>query len=399
MAEESDLERTEAPSERRLEQAREEGQVPRSRELNTFALLGAAGAAMWVSADGLRDSFAGLLKSSLSLSPELATDTGAMMERFSTIAINAGLAIAPVLGLLFAVALIAPLLLSGWLVSSKALTPDFSRLNPIKGFSNMFSLTALAELGKAIGKVLLIIGVAAWVTLGQTEATMGLATEPLPAAIVHGSRILGMCFLTVVGSLALIAAIDVPWQIWHHRSKLKMSREDVRREAKEQEGDPHVKAAIRAQQREMSRRRMMAAVPQADVVVVNPTRYAVALRYDESKMRAPRVVAKGMHLIAGRIRELAEENRVPILQAPPLARALYRHAEVGDEVPAALYAAVAEVLAWVFQLRTYASAGGRMPVAPSGIEVPAELDPEAAAAPSPSSSSSSSTQSESPSIP
>jgi flagellar biosynthetic protein FlhB len=287
--------------------------------------------------------------------------------------------IAPVLGVLFVAALVSPMLLSGWLVSSKSLAPDFARLNPVRGLGNIFSATGLAELTKAIAKVLLIFGVAVWVVLGQTEATMGLAGEPLPAAIAHGGRILGMCFLAVVGSLALIAALDVPFQIWHHRSKLKMSREDLRREAKEQEGDPQVKAAIRSQQREMARKRMMAAVPTADVVVVNPTRYAVALRYDDATMRAPRVVAKGMHLIAGRIRELAEEHRVPVLQAPPLARALYRHAEIGDEIPAPLYAAVAEVLAWVFQLRRHASHGGAAPAAPAAIAVPVELDPEHAA--------------------
>ena len=376
MAEESDLERTEAPSQRRLEQAREEGQVPRSRELNTFALLGAASLGLWFSAESLRTSFAGLLQTALSLSPSVTADTAAMMESFRTLAIHASIAIAPLLALLFIVALVAPMLLSGWLVSAKAVTPDFSRLNPVRGLSNMFSLSGLAELAKAIGKVVLIIGVAAWVTLGQIDATMGLATEPLPAAMAHGSRILAVCLAAVVGSLALIAAIDVPFQIWHHRSKLKMSREDLRREAKEQEGDPQVKAAIRSQQREMARKRMMAAVPNADVVVVNPTRYAVALRYDESKMRAPRVVAKGMHLVAGRIRELAETNGVPVLQAPPLARALYRHADVGDEVPAALYAAVAEVLAWVFQLRRQSVAGGRAPVAPAAILVPVGFDPE-----------------------
>lgn len=376
MAEESDLERTEAPSQRRLEQAREEGQVPRSRELNSFALLGAAALGLWMSADGLRNSFAALLSSALSIPRSLLVDPTAMTEVFATFSISALFAVAPLLGALFLVAFVSPLLLSGWLVSTKACMPDFSRLNPIKGFGNMFSLTGLAELAKAIGKVILIIGVAAWVTLGQTEATMGLAAESLPAAIVHGSRIIGLCFLAVVGSLALIAALDVPWQIWHYRSKLKMSREDLRQEAKEQEGDPQVKAQIRSQQREMARKRMMEAVPKADVVVVNPTRYAVALRYDESRMRAPRVVAKGMHLIAGRIRELAEENSVPILQAPPLARALYRHADVGDEVPAALYAAVAEVLAWVFQLRRHSTYGGRAPVLPAEIVVPDGMDPE-----------------------
>lgn len=376
MAEESDLERTEAPSQRRLEKAREDGQVPRSRELNTFTLLGAAGVGLWLSADGLRSSFAAMLSNALSIPRGLIADPGAMSEVFAAFSLQALFAVAPLLGVLFLAAFVSPLLLSGWLVSTKAFSPDFSRLNPIKGLGNIFSLSGLAELVKAIGKVVLIAGVAAWVTLGQTEATMGLAAEALPAAIVHGSRIVGWCFLAVVGSLALIAAIDVPWQIWHYRSKLKMSREDLRQEAKEQEGDPQVKAQIRSQQREMARKRMMEAVPKADVVVVNPTRYAVALRYDESRMRAPRVVAKGMHLIAGRIRELAEDNSVPILQAPPLARALYRHADVGDEVPAALYAAVAEVLAWVFQLRRHTTHGGRAPLVPTQIDVPAGMDPE-----------------------
>jgi flagellar biosynthetic protein FlhB len=376
MAEESDLERTEAPSQRRLEQAREEGQVPRSRELNTLTLLAAAGTGLWLSADGLRSAFSGLLRSGLTIAPAEVADPAAMMARFQVLALNAAVAVAPVIGVLFVAALVSPLLLSGWLVSSKSLTPDFSRLNPIKGLGNIFSASGLAELAKAIAKVVLIFGVAAWAVLGQTEATMGLAAESLPSALAHGGRIVGLCFFAVVGSLALIAALDVPFQIWHYRSKLKMSREDLRREAKEQEGDPQVKAAIRSQQRETARRRMMAAVPKADVVVVNPTRYAVALRYDDATMRAPRVVAKGMHLIAGRIRELAEEHRVPILQAAPLARALYRHTEINDEVPAALYAAVAEVLAWVYQLRRQASHGGVVPVAPQTIEVPPELDPE-----------------------
>lgn len=377
MAEESDLERTEAPSQRRLEQAREEGQVARSREVNTFALLGAAALALWITADGLRNAFAGLLRSALSIPRALAADPSAMMARLYAISVDSAIAVAPVLAVLFLVSLVSPMLLSGWLVSSKALTPNFSRVNPLKGFSNMFSIAGLAELGKAIAKVVLIAGVATWAMFAQTEAAMGLAHEPLPSAIAHSGRILGLCLLAVVGALALIAAIDVPYQIWHHRSKLKMSREDLRREAKEQEGDPQVRAAIRSQQREMARKRMMAAVPKADVVVVNPTRYAVALAYDETRMRAPRVVAKGMHLLAGRIRELAEEHRVPVLQAPPLARALYRHADVGDEVPAALYAAVAEVLAWVIQLKRHASAGGAAPVMPSVIAVPAGLDPEA----------------------
>lgn len=376
MAEESDLERTEAPSQRRLEQAREEGQVPRSRELNTLTLIAAAGAGLWLSADWLRTAFSQLLRAGLAITAVEAAEPAAMLLRLQMLAWEAAVAIAPLIGVLFLAALVSPMLLSGWLVSSKSLTPDFARLSPMRGLGNIFSASGLVELAKAIAKVVLIFGVAAWAVLGQTEATMGLAAEPLPSALAHGGRIVGLCFLAVAGALALIAALDVPFQIWHHRSKLKMSREDLRREAKEQEGDPQLKAAIRSQQREMARKRMMAAVPKADVVVVNPTRYAVALRYDDATMRAPRVVAKGMHLIAGRIRELAEEHQVPILQAPPLARALYRHADIGDEVPAALYAAVAEVLAWVYQLRRQASHGGMAPVAPDSIAVPPELDPE-----------------------
>ena len=378
MAEESDLERTEAPSQRRLEQAREEGQVPRSREVNTFALLGAAGLGLWIGAEGMRSAFSGLMRSSLALPRAAIEEPVAMLERLYAIAIDAAIAVAPILALLFVIALVAPMAISGWLVSSKALMPDFTRLNPLRGLGNMFSTHGLAELTKAIAKVVLIAGVAAWVILAQTPSTMALVQEPLPAAVAHGAGIVGVCFLAVVASLALIAAIDVPFQIWHFRSKLKMSREDLRREAKEQEGDPQVKAAVRSQQREMARKRMMAAVPQADVVVVNPTRYAVALRYDEAKMRAPRVVAKGMHLIAQNIRDLAETHNVPILQAPPLARALYRHADIGDEIPAALYAAVAEVLAWVFQLRRYRSVGGSVPVSPAEIAIPDGMDPEGA---------------------
>ena len=378
MAEESDLERTEAPSQRRLEQAREEGQVARSREVNTFALLAAAGLGLWVSSDALRNSFSGLMRSALALERAAIEAPGVMLERLYAISIDASIAIAPLLAVLFIVALVSPMAISGWLVSSKALTPDFARLNPLRGLGNIFSVHGLGELAKAIAKVVLIGGVAAWATLAQTQAVMQLAQESLPAGIAHGAGILGVCFLAVTASLALIAAIDVPFQIWHYRSKLKMSREDLRREAKEQEGDPQVKAAVRSQQREMARKRMMAAVPQADVVVVNPTHYAVALRYDEAKMRAPRVVAKGMHLIAQNIRAAAEQHKVPVLESPPLARALYRHADVGDEVPAALYAAVAEVLAWVFQLRRYRSVGGAAPVVPAEIAIPAGMDPEAA---------------------
>jgi flagellar biosynthetic protein FlhB len=190
--------------------------------------------------------------------------------------------------------------------------------------------------------------------------------------------LIGKIFLLISGTMVFIVVLDVPYQLWSHHKKLRMSKEELRKEAKESEGDPYLKARIRAQQREMARRRMMAEIPTADVVVTNPTHYAVALKYEEGRMGAPRVVAKGADAVALRIREIAAEHHVPLLEAPPLARALFRHTELGDEIPATLYAAVAEVLAYVFQLRRYQTTGGAYPETPTALPVPHELDPASA---------------------
>jgi flagellar biosynthetic protein FlhB len=239
----------------------------------------------------------------------------------------------------------------------------------------MISSRSAVELGKAIIKSI-IIGSIAWIVAkSQFSAVLMLTVEPLATSGAHLGHILLTSFMTIACGLILIAAIDVPYQMWHYANKLKMTREEVRQEAKESDGNPEIKAKIRQQQREMARRRMMAEVPNADVVVTNPTHYAVALKYTDGQMRAPKVVAKGADAVAAKIRELAQENKVPLLEAPPLARALYRHAELGDEIPEALYTAVAEVLAYVFQLRAYGKNGGMRPQAPSEIEVPAQLDP------------------------
>jgi len=277
-------------------------------------------------------------------------------------------------------ALAAPMLLSGWLFSSEALQPNFGRLSPLKGIARMFSWNSLAELGKAIAKSALIGGVAAWVIWGEADAILALATQPLDVALANLGGLAAFTFLAIAGSMILLVAIDVPLQLWQHHSQLKMSREELRQEAKETEGDPQIKARIRALQREAARRRMMAEVPKADVIVTNPTHYAVALRYQDKKMRAPQVVAKGSQLVAARIRELALEHNIPIVETPPLARALYRHAELGQEIPAALYTAVAEVLAYIYQLRRYRMEGGQPPQTPKDLPVPADLDPESAAA-------------------
>ncbi|OWW22962.1 flagellar type III secretion system protein FlhB, partial [Noviherbaspirillum denitrificans] len=271
----------------------------------------------------------------------------------------------------------------GWLFSTKALMPNFGRLNPMSGLGNMFSKRALVELVKAIGKTVLV-GTIAWMVIsGQTEQMLALSAEPLHTGWAHMGDLLLTGFLTIVFGLVIIALIDVPYVLWNYADKLKMTREEVRQEAKESDGDPMVKARIRQMQREMAKRRMMSEIPTADVVVTNPTHYAVALKYTEGKMRAPTVVAKGADEVAAKIREIAAEHKVAMLEAPPLARALYRHTDLGDEIPAALYTAVAEVLAYVFQLRTYSTHGGMKPAVPGDIAVPPELDPHNAASGAP----------------
>lgn len=375
MAEDSDLEKTEPASPRKLERAREEGDVPRSRELATCTILLAAGSGLWFSGDHLVRSINQALVSGLSLDRAQIFDPEILYSRISADLIQVLTAFAPVAGLLILVALGSPLLIGGWLISGKALQPNFGRLNPMKGLGNMVSVNALVELGKAVAKALLV-GTVSWFVVNRyMGAMLGLSVEPLAHGSVHLVGLLWTSFITIVGSLVLIAAIDAPYQMWHYANKLKMTRQEVRDEAKESEGDPQIKAKIRAQQREMSRRRMMSEVPTADVVVTNPTHFAVALKYKEGKMRAPQVVAKGADEVAAKIREIAAANNVPLLEAPPLARALHRHAELGDEIPQALYTAVAEVLAYVFQLRAYRSSGGMMPDVPRALNVPAGLDP------------------------
>ena len=377
MADDSDLERTEPASQRRIEQAREKGQVPRSRELATFAVLLAAGGGLTLMGSGLMHSMSDLMRLGLQLDRSAAFDASLMMSRLQQGSQDMLVAFIPFMLVMLVAALVAPMLLSGWLFSAEALQPDFGRLNPLKGIARIFSWHSVAELVKAIAKTLLIGGVAGWVIWHQKEALMALATQPLDVGLANVGSLAASTFLAIVGSMILLVAIDVPFQLWEHSSKMKMSREELRQEAKEMEGDPQIKARIRALQREAARRRMMAEVPKADVIVTNPAHYAVALRYQDSKMRAPQVVAKGSQLVAARIRELGLEHNIPIVQAPPLARALYRHAELGQEIPAALYTAVAEVLAYVYQLRRYRSEGGTAPQAPQDLPVPPDLDPGA----------------------
>jgi flagellar biosynthetic protein FlhB len=382
VSEESDLEKTEPASPRKLEKSREEGQVPRSPELSTFATLIAAGSSLWFMGGHITGELAGLLKDGMAVPRVVGFDAGLLTERLLEQAMHALLALAPFLVLMLLVALAAPMLLSGWLFTWNALAPKFSRLNPISGLGRMFSMHSLIELSKALLKAALIGGAGVWAIWHHKEAVLSLIAAPVAVGIGQMGELVAMSFLAVAGTMVLVAAVDVPFKLWDHHRQLKMTKEEARQEAKETEGNPQVKGRIRAQQREIARRRMMSEIPKADVIVTNPTHYSVALKYEDGKMGAPRVVAKGAHLLALRIREIATEHNVPILEAPPLARALYTHTELGDEIPHALYNAVAEVLAYVYQLRRYheygpnAMAGRKAPVPPTTFAVPAEMDPQ-----------------------
>ncbi|HZR03916.1 MAG TPA: flagellar biosynthesis protein FlhB [Burkholderiales bacterium] len=375
MAEDSDLERTEPASQRRLEQARARGQVPRSLELSTFAVLLAAGIGLMALGPIVLRALTEVMRSGLTLDRAAAFDPGQLGSRLFHGAAAALTGISPWFLLVALVAILAPMLLSGWLFTLQALQPDFSRLNPIAGLRRILSLQGLIQLAKAVLKAALIGGVAAWVVWSQRSEMLTLSNEALEPGLRHLGHMLGFTFLVVAGALVLVVVIDVPFQMWDHARQLRMTKDEVRQEFRETEGDPQIKSRIRALQREAARRRMMAEVPKADVVVTNPDHFAVALRYAQSRGGAPRVVAKGSMLIAERIVALARDAQVPVLRAPPLARALFAHGQIGQEIPAALYTAVAEVLAWVYQLRRYETMGGERPVEPGAVEVPPGMDP------------------------
>ncbi len=374
MSEDSDAEKTEDASPRKIEKAREEGDVPRSRELATFTVLMTAGACLWAFGGMLVGKLSLALKSGLSLDREQVFNPAILIERILNDLVGVLLACLPIAGAIMVIALVSPLLIGGWLFSSKAFMPNFMKLNPIKGIGNMFSKNALVELLKAVAKTI-VVGVVAYIVVSsQKEAMLGLAVEPLNESSAHVGAMIGKSFLFIVGALGFIALIDGPYQLWHWKDKLKMTRQEMIQESKESDGNPQIKGKIRQLQREMARGRMMQNVPTADVIVTNPTHYAVALKYTDGK-GAPRVVAKGIDDVAAKIRELGQEHKVTLMEAPALARALYKHTDIDEEIPEKLYSAVAEVLAYVYQLRAYRKGEGDYPDRPTKLKVPDEMDP------------------------
>ncbi|NIG98726.1 MAG: flagellar type III secretion system protein FlhB [Serratia symbiotica] len=374
MAEDSDLEKSEAPTPYRIEKARENGQIPRSRELTSVLMLVAGLAIIWLSGNNMVQQMAMTLTQGLNFDHGMVSNDKEMLRQLGMLLRQAAWALLPIMAGLVLVAIAAPMLLGGILFSGKSIKLDLKRMNPLAGLKRIFSSQVLAELLKGILKATLVGWVTSLYLWHNWAAMLHLVTQRPFEALSNALQRIIFCGLLVILGLTPTVTFDVFYQLWSHFKKLKMTKQDIRDEFKEQEGDPHIKERLRQQQRTIARRRMMADVPKADVIVTNPTHYAVALQYNDKKMSAPKVLAKGAGEIALRIRQLGAEHRIPLFKAPPLARVLYRHSEVGQHIPATLYAAVAEVLAWVYQLRRWRQEGGIIPKKPENLPVPEALD-------------------------
>ncbi|MDH0729508.1 flagellar biosynthesis protein FlhB [Pseudomonas sichuanensis] len=359
---ESGQDKTEEPTEKRKKDAREKGEIARSKELNTVAVtLGGAGGVL-AFGGYLAETLMSLMRMNFSLTREVIVDERSMGAFLLASGKMAIWSVQPILILLFVVSFVAPIALGGFLFSGSLMQPKFSRLNPLSGIKRMFSMNSLTELLKALAKFIMILVVALVVLVSDREALLAIGKMPMELAIIQALQVVGWSALWMAAGLLLIAGLDVPFQLWQSHKKLKMTKQEVTDEYKNSEGKPEVKQRIRQLQREMSQRRMMAAVPDADVIITNPTHYAVALQYDPEKgSSAPLLLAKGTDFMALKIREIGVEHKVQILESPALARAIYYSTEIEQEIPAGLYMAVAQVLAYVFQIRQYRAGRGKPP--------------------------------------
>ncbi|WP_321527783.1 flagellar biosynthesis protein FlhB [Sedimenticola selenatireducens] len=374
MAENEDgQEKTEEPTSKRLDDAKKKGQIARSKELNTMAITLIGGMALVGMSGSLGQGLVKIMSSNLTIPREEMFDVMAMTRRLVSSIQDALLMLAPFFAVVVVVAVLSSIALGGMAFSAQAMTPKLSKMNPLKGLKRLFSIKGLIELAKAMAKFFLVGGATAlvlWLTLDSFINLSGMGLEPAIRELVN---LVGWAFVLVSSTLILVAAVDVPFQIWDHKKQLKMTRQEIREEMKDTEGRPEVRGRIRQLQREMATRRMMDEVPKADVIVTNPTHYAVALRYNQARMNAPVVVAKGTELVAANIRRVGTEHAVPIIESPMLARAIYFHTELGEAIPAGLYLAVAKILAYVFQLKAYVPGQGKKPAEPGELQIPDEL--------------------------
>ena len=345
-------ERTEEPSQKRLQDARDRGQLPRSRELTNFATMIGGSATLLAIGGVLSARLSQMMRRGLAIDPQQLRDPDGMFGSLSEACMSALTVLLPVFGALIALVVLAALALGGWNFSMQAMAPDFSRLSPLAGMKRLFGLRGASELGKALLKCAVVGGVCAAIVSSVFGDVLALAHMEPRTAIARSAGLVSWAFVWLCASLALIAMVDVPLQLFQFKRALRMTRQELRDEAKESDGRPETKQRIRQMQQTLARRRMMHKVPTADVVIVNPTHFAVALKYDPKKMRAPRVLAKGVDLVAQNIRRIAAEHRVPVFESPKLARALYRSTDLNKEIPAGLYVAVAQVLSYIFRVRT-----------------------------------------------
>ena len=373
MSETTGQERTEEPTAKKLRESREKGQVPRSKELNSMMLLMGSAAGFLMMGGSLLGGIRDLLQRGLSIKNAQEISPNGLIEIFSDAALQSLIILAPLFLLVIVVVLLTPIGIGGWSFSMKAVSFKWEKIDPIKGLGRIFALKGLMELAKVLAKFALVTGVSALILWSMIDELLGLGDEPIEDAIIHVAKMCGWSFMACSSVLIIVAAIDVPFQIWQHTKQLKMTKQEIKDESKETEGRPEVKGRIRALQQEISQRRMMEAVPTADVIITNPTHYAVALSYDQFNMKAPVVVAKGADLIAANIRLIAEENNIAIVSAPPLARALYASTEIDQEVPAGLYVAVATILTYVYQLKATMYNGDIPPEKPTDLPIPDEL--------------------------
>ena len=370
---ESGADKTEDPTEKRKKDSREKGEIARSKELNTLAIMLAGSAGLLIFGGALAQDLMELMRYNFSLSREVLLNPdsmGAFLLHSGKIAL---IAVQPVLITLLIAALIGPISLGGWLFAAGSLAPKFSRMNPAAGIKRMFSAKALVELLKALAKFFIILIVALLVLKSDIDDLLRIAHEPLELAVIHSLQVVGWSALWMACGLILIAAVDVPVQLWESHQKLLMTKQEVRDEHKDQEGRPEVKQRIRQVQREMSQRRMMAAIPDADVIITNPTHYAVALKYDPEKGGAPMLLAKGSDFLALKIREIGDKHNILLLESPALARSIYYSTELEQEIPAGLYLAVAQVLAYVYQIRQHQAGKGKRPDPLKDLPIPADL--------------------------
>ncbi|WP_225772792.1 flagellar biosynthesis protein FlhB [Pseudomonas sp. Marseille-Q5115] len=370
---ESGADKTEDPTEKRKKDSREKGEITRSKELNTFVVMLAGTGAVLAFGGALAEALMAIMKYNFTLRREVLTDTNQMALFLFSSGKMALQGVQPILIILVLAAIIGPICLGGWLFAAGSMAPKFSRMNPASGLKRMFSKHALSELLKALGKFAITMAVAVWVLKRDTPELLAIAHEPLEQAIAHSIQVVGWSALYMALGLLIIAGIDVPLQLYQGKEKLKMTKQEVKDEYKDAEGRPEVKGRIRQMQREMSQRRMMTNIPQADVIITNPTHFAVALKYDADSGGAPMLLAKGVDMLALKIREIGVAHEVQIMESPALARSIYYSTELDQQIPAGLYLAVAQVLAYVYQLRQYRPGSGQRPQPPKDMPIPEDL--------------------------